>query len=56
MEPETLADLVLKSIASKRLYIFNDPKARAMIDVRRDAILRDYDACLKDLGMDIPDS
>ena len=51
MEPETLADLVLKSIAAKRFYIFNDPEARAMIDVRRDAILKDYDACLKDLGM-----
>lgn len=51
MEPETLAELVLKSIAAKRFYIFNDPEARAMIDVRRDAILKDYDACLKDLGM-----
>jgi short-subunit dehydrogenase len=51
MEAETLADLVLKSIAAKRLYIFNDPEARAMIDVRRNAILKDYDACLKDLGM-----
>jgi len=44
MEPETLA-------APKRFYIFNDPEARAMIDVRRDLILKDYDACLKDLGM-----
>jgi len=44
-------ELVLKSIAAKRFYIFNDPEARAMIDVRRDAILKDYDACLKDLGM-----
>jgi len=51
MEPETLAELVLKSIAAKRLYIFNDPEARAMVDVRRAAILNDYDACLKDLGM-----
>lgn len=54
MEPETLAELVLKSIAAKRFYIFNDPEARAMVDVRRDLILKDYDACLKDLGMDIP--
>ena len=51
MEPETLAALVLKSIAAKRFYIFNDPEARPMIDVRRDLILKDYDACLKDLGM-----
>ena len=51
MEPETLAALVLKSIAAKRFYIFNDPEARAMIDLRRDMILKDYDACLKDLGM-----
>ena len=52
MEPDTLADLVLKSIAAKRLYIFNDPEARASIDMRRNAILADYDACLKDLGLE----
>lgn len=51
MEPEVLAELVLKSIAAKRFYIFNDPEARAAIDIRRDLILKDYDACLKDLGM-----
>ena len=51
MEPDVLADLVLKSITAKRLYIFNDPEARASIDIRRDMILKDYDACLKDLGL-----
>lgn len=51
MEPETLAELVLKSIAAKRFYIFNDPEAREAIDIRRDLILKDYDACLKDLGL-----
>lgn len=54
MEPETLAELVLKSISAKRFYIFNDPEARAMIDMRRNLILKDYDACLKDLGMESP--
>lgn len=53
MEPDTLADLVLKSITAKRMYIFNDPEARASVDIRRNAILADYDACLKDLGIDI---
>ena len=51
MEPDQLADLVLKSINANRLYIFNDPEARAAIDDRRKAILDDYDACLKDLGL-----
>ena len=51
MEASTLADLVLKSIQAKRLYIFNDREARASVDMRRDMILKDYDACLKDLGM-----
>ena len=51
MEPDVLAELVLKSIAAKRFYIFNDPEARAAIDIRRDLILKDYDACLKDLGL-----
>lgn len=51
MEPDRLAELVLKSITAKRFYIFNDPEARAGIDMRRDQILDDYDACLKDLGM-----
>lgn len=51
MEASTYADLVLKSILAGRLYVFNDPEARSAIDVRRDNILRDYDACLKDLGL-----
>lgn len=51
MEASTLADLVLKSIVANRLYIFNDREARASVDLRRDNILRDYDACLKDLGL-----
>ena len=51
MEASTLADLVLKSIQAKRLYIFNDREARASVDMRRDMILKDYDACLKDLGL-----
>ena len=51
MEANIYADLVLKSILAGRLYIFNDPEARSAITVRRDNILRDYDACLSDLGL-----
>lgn len=51
MDASTLAELVLKSIQANRLYIFNDREARASVDRRRDMILKDYDACLKDLGL-----
>lgn len=51
ISPDVLANLVLKSIQAKRMYIFNDPEAKAMISVRSKAILDDYDACLTDLGL-----
>lgn len=54
MEADILADLVLKSITANRLYIFNDPEARIAITQRQNTLLADYDACLTDLGMDIP--
>jgi NAD(P)-dependent dehydrogenase (short-subunit alcohol dehydrogenase family) len=41
MEANVYADLVLKSILARRLYVFNDPEARSAITVRRDNILRD---------------
>jgi len=49
MSAQTYAELVLKSIQADRFYVFNDPDARAAIDMRRAAILKDYDACLADL-------
>ena len=49
MSAEKYAALVLASIKADRFYVFNDPEARAAIDMRRAAILKDYDACLKDL-------
>lgn len=51
MEPDDLAELVLKSMSAKRLYIFNDPEARKDIDRRHKAISDDYAACLTDLGI-----
>jgi len=49
MSAEKYAALVLASIKADRFYVFNDPEARSAIDMRRAAILKDYDACLKDL-------
>lgn len=49
MSADMLAQLVLSSMRAKRFYIFNDAEARASVDIRRNNILADYDACLKDL-------
>jgi NAD(P)-dependent dehydrogenase (short-subunit alcohol dehydrogenase family) len=46
LSPDALAELTLEAMAAKRFYVFTDPEARAMIDVRRDMIAKDYDACL----------
>ncbi len=51
ISPDTLADLVLKSMQAKRLYIFNDPEAKVAISMRHKVISDDYDACLSDLGL-----
>jgi len=51
ISPDVLADLVLKSMQVNRLYIFNDPEAKAAVSMRTNAILKDYDACLTDLGL-----
>lgn len=51
MDPEIYAALTLNAIKENRFYVFNDPKARAMIDTRRNQILSDYDACLAYLDM-----
>ncbi|NNM13235.1 MAG: SDR family NAD(P)-dependent oxidoreductase [Gammaproteobacteria bacterium] len=52
MPAEVLAELVLKSMQANRLYIFNDPEVREAINQRRDMLLKDFDACLDDLGLD----
>jgi NADP-dependent 3-hydroxy acid dehydrogenase YdfG len=51
MGADVFAGLVLKSIQAKRFYVFNDREVRHEITKRRDAILKDFDACLDDLGM-----
>ena len=50
MSAEKFAELVLRSIAKKRFYVFNDPEVRPVFDMRRDRILADFDACLADLA------
>ncbi len=49
MSAEDFAALVLSAVEQKRFYVFNDREARAAIDVRRDHILSDYDACLAEI-------
>ncbi len=51
ISPDVFAELVLKSVQANRLYVFNDPEARAAIDMRHQQIQADYAACLKDLGL-----
>jgi len=50
LSPDVLAELVIKSIAAKRFYTFIDETARPAIDIRRNNIAKDYDACLADLA------
>ena len=50
LSPDVLAELVIKSIAANRFYTFIDETARPAIDVRRNNIIKDYDACLADLA------
>lgn len=49
MPAEAFAELTLHAIIENRFYVFNDGEARVAIDARRDHILSDYDACLKDI-------
>lgn len=49
MPAEKFAELCLMGIAAKRMHVFNDPEARAVIDVRAKRLAADYDACLEDL-------
>ncbi len=47
MSAEAFVALALDAVRKKQFYVFNDPEARVTVDMRRDAILKDYDACLK---------
>lgn len=49
MPADRFAALVLKGIEAKRVHVFNDPEARPGLDMRKDALAKDYDACLEDL-------
>ena len=49
LSPDVFAQLVIRSIEAKRFYTFIDETAQPAIDIRRDHIMSDYDACLADL-------
>lgn len=51
MSPDDYAELVMKSVETNRLHVFNDPEARQHMIDRHEANLADYDACLSDLGL-----
>ena len=50
MSATQFANLTLNAIRDNRFYVFNDASTRYAIDVRRDSILADYDACLCELS------
>jgi NAD(P)-dependent dehydrogenase (short-subunit alcohol dehydrogenase family) len=49
LSPDVFAQLVIRSIEAKRFYTFIDETAQPVIDIRRNNIMTDYDACLADL-------
>ncbi|MEP3892116.1 MAG: SDR family oxidoreductase [Hellea sp.] len=51
MDADVYAELCLKAVEANRLHVFNDPEARVAVDARGKALLADYDANLKDLGL-----
>ena len=51
MDADVYAELCLKAVEANRLHVFNDPEARIAVETRAQALLTDYDANLKDLGM-----
>jgi len=51
MDADVYAELCLKAVEANRLHVFNDPEARIAVETRGHALLRDYDANLKDLDM-----
>lgn len=51
MDADVYAELCLKAVEANRLHVFNDPEARIAVETRGQALLTDYDANLKDLGL-----
>ena len=51
MDADVYAELCLKAVEANRLHVFNDPEARAAVEMRGKALLEDYDANLRDLGL-----
>ena len=51
MDADVYAELCLKAVEANRLHVFNDPEARVAVEMRGKALLADYDANLKDLGL-----
>ena len=51
MDADVYAELCLKAVEANRLHVFNDPEARVAVEARGTALLTDYDANLKDLGL-----
>jgi len=51
MDADVYAELCLKAVEANRLHVFNDPEARIAVEMRGQALLSDYDANLKDLGL-----
>lgn len=51
MDADVYAELCLKAVEANRLHVFNDPEARVAVEARGKALLADYDANLKDLGL-----
>ncbi len=51
MGADVYAELVMKAIEADRLHVFNDPEMRQAIVDRNAATLANYDANLKDLGL-----
>ena len=51
MDADVYAELCLKAVEANRLHVFNDPEARIAVEMRGQALLKDYDSNLKDLGL-----
>ena len=51
MDADVYAELCLKAVEANRLHVFNDPEARSAVEMRGKALLEDYDANLRDLGL-----
>lgn len=52
MEADTYAELAMTAIEANRLHVFNDPEAKLALQERHKNLIADYEANLKDLGLD----